>query len=137
MHDDFQISPAQREILERYPALFERPQGSKGLTLLDDGLACDAGWYQILDRLFADLSKIQKEDILTHLRVVEVKEKFGRLRVYVVGGNERVDARIEQAVDEASATCEGCGGPSPGFRYHGAWYGNICDSCARERRADW
>lgn len=137
MHDDLQIPAAQREILERYPALFELPPDSKGLTIFDDGFACNAGWYPILDRLFADLSNMRKEDVVTRLRVVEVKEKFGRLRVYVVGANLRSEARIEEAVEEAAATCEDCGGPSPGFRYHGAWYGNICDRCARKRRSEW
>lgn len=136
MPHSFQLPPEQMDILERYPALFGLAPGGKGLTVLDDGFACGAGWYPILDHLFADLSKIREEDALTHLRVVEVKEKFGRLRVYVGGGNKRVEARIGEAADEATETCEGCGGLSPGFRYHDAWYGNICDSCAQKRRSE-
>lgn len=136
MPHNFQLPPEQMDILERYPALFGLAPGGRGLTLIDGGFACGGGWYPILDRLFADLAVIRREDVLTRLRVVQVKEKFGGLRVYVDGGNERIQARIGDAETEAAATCEHCGGPSPGLRSHGGWYGNICDSCAQKRRSE-
>ena len=133
MPHSFQLPPEPMDILERYPALFGLAPGGKGLTVLDDGFACGAGWYPILARLLADLAVIRREDVLTRLRVVQVKEKFGGLRVHVDGGNERIQARIADAETEAATTCEHCGGPSPGLRSHGGWYGNICDSCAQKR----
>lgn len=135
MRDTFRIPPDDMDILERYPALFGLAPGAKRLTLINSGFACGAGWYPILDGLFAELETIRQEDILTGLKVIQVKEKFGGLRVYVDGGNERVHARIALAETEAAETCEGCGGPSPGVRSHGGWLGNLCDSCVRKRRS--
>lgn len=127
------ITPAAMDILERYPSLFGRGSWMLDKTPLGWGFTCGEGWYPILDRLFADLAAIAREDALK-LEVQQVKEKFGGLRVYVRGSTARVQARIAQAEEEAEAACERCGGPSPGIRTHGGWYSNLCDACLKKRR---
>jgi hypothetical protein len=107
--------------------------GAKGLTLIDGGFACGPGWHPILDRLLSDMQKSAREDVLLKLEVPQVKEKFGGLRVYLRGGNRRVQDRIAQAEKEAARSCEGCGGESPGLNSCGGWYSNICDSCAANK----
>lgn len=126
----------QMDILERYPTLYERTGGDKGLTVLDGSFACGVRWYPILDRPFADLTVIQLNDVLTGLKVVQVKEKFGGLRVHVNGDNKRIEAPITEVETEAAASCEQCGGPNPGLRNRVAWYGNISDSCTQKRRSE-
>ena len=58
----------------------------------------------------------------------EVKEKFGGLRFYVKGGNERALARIDEAAQEAERICEGCGAPSS-IRSLDGWLTTVCDDC--------
>ena len=130
------ISDEAMDIIRRYPGVFGRGPWTLDRTLLGWGFTCGQGWYPILDRLFADMQKIAQEDAPLKLEVHQVKEKFGGLRVYVRGGNGRIQDRIAQAEEEAAVTCEHCGGPSPGVRDHDGWYGNICDSCAQKRRSE-
>jgi hypothetical protein len=127
------ITPAAMDILERYPAVFGRGPWTLDKTPLGWGFTCGPGWHPILDRLFSDIQKIAQEDVLLKLEVQQVKEKFGGLRVYVRGGNGRIQDRIAQAEEEAAKTCEGCGGPSPGVNGRAGWLSNICDSCVAKK----
>ncbi len=107
---DEYVDPEAKVIMDRYPSLFA-PVESGAIAY---GFTCDRGWLPLLDRLFSDLDVIRQEDDLTDLKVIQVKEKFGGLRVYVRDGNVRVKERIWEAEDEAYATCETCGGSTPG-----------------------
>lgn len=127
------ISPAAMDILERHPTLFGYGPWTLDTTPLGWGFTCGEGWYPILDRLFADLAVIAREEALK-LEIQQVKEKLGGLRVYVRGGTARVQQRIAQAEEEASGACETCGGPSPGIRSHSGWLTNCCDACLQKRR---
>ncbi len=128
------ITPEAMRIIQRYPGVFGPGPWPVAKTQLGWGFTCGDGWYPILDRLFADIDRIREEDGLTRMEVVQVKEKLGGLRVYVRGGNERVDARVCQAEEEAFSTCEGCGGPTAGIREGGGYLTNLCDPCARKRK---
>ncbi len=58
-------------------------------------------------------------------QAVQVKEKFGTLRFYVDGGNERSWTLIELAEGMSERTCEVCG--APGTIRRGGWIRTLCD----------
>ncbi|MDB6180038.1 hypothetical protein [Paracoccus fistulariae] len=97
-------------------------------TLLEYGFLCGPGWYPLIDRLSADLAEIIRQDGLRRFRPVQVKEKFGSLRFYIRGGNERALDRIAQAAQEAETTCEGCGRASH-IHIVDAWLTTLCPGC--------
>ena len=97
------------------------------------GFLCGPGWYPLIERLSADLAVIIREDGLRRFRVLQVKEKFGGLRFYVKGGNERALTRIVKAMREAESTCEGCGAPGC-IRKIGVWLSTLCDRCHADLR---
>lgn len=79
----------------RFPIVFE--------TYLEGReIGVGVGWHSIVERLVADLAQMDAH-------VVQIKEKFGGLRVYLAEDNPVWEARVEQAVLEASTTCEICG----------------------------
>ncbi len=92
---------------------------------------------RIIRRLSEKLEPIARE---TGLRAVQVKEKFGDLRVYVRGADgervlpdaiaETVHAAIGAAIKEASRICQQCGAACP-RRKARSWV-TLCDPC-RER----
>lgn len=99
--------------------------------MLMDGFLCGPGWYSLIERLSTDLAAIIRQDGLRRFRVVQVKEKFGELRFYVKGSNERSLTRIAEAMREAESTCEACGAPSC-IRTVGGWLSTLCDGCRVE-----
>jgi hypothetical protein len=63
------------------------------------------------------------------IRVVQIKEKFGGLRIYLDDTDDDVHAAILLAESIASRTCEECG--APGELRGPGWYRTRCDDCAR------
>lgn len=128
MSEDDLIAPGARRIMRAYPSVYGTGPRTIRNSLLGDGFLCGPGWYPLIERLSADLAEIVREDGLKRFRVVQVKEKFGGLRFYVKGGNERALDRIAEAVQEAERTCEGCGAPSS-IRSIDGWLTKVCDDC--------
>lgn len=112
------------------------------------------GWYNIVDTLCASMmhhvkyhnddvkARLQKIEagtrtreeyteeqlaLMTVPRIVQIKEKFGSLRFYADGiDNKRFEHWIELAEMLSSRTCEVCGGPGT-IRTDG-WHRCMCDA---------
>ena len=63
--------------------------------------------------------------------VTQVKEKFGTLRFYMDGYNDKISAYESFAEAMSARTCEDCGSPGK-TRYEG-WYRTLCDKHAVEQ----
>lgn len=66
-----------------------------------------------------------------HVRVVQVKEKFGTLRFYYDGGDDYVSGLVSMAESMSAITCEECG--VPGKTGGNGWIRTLCDSCRTKR----
>lgn len=100
--------------VSRYPTLFP---GQESLPGAD-------GWHRLLERLFNDLepmaSAVEAGAPDKAPRVLQVKEKFGGLRVYLSKvGTPEMSARIDVAEEEASRTCYVCGEPGQMLDFNG------------------
>ena len=62
----------------------------------------------------------------------QVKEKFGGLRFYVNGGNDRVWDIIQNAESLSYHVCEECGTMKNVRTYTGGWHRTLCDEHANE-----
>lgn len=70
------------------------------------------GWRAILEQLCADLENQVKADKIEEFSVVQIKEKFGGLRVYCSYEgkvNDRVRELVRNAEKMSDTTCEVCG----------------------------
>jgi hypothetical protein len=116
-----------RRMEERFPKMFENPYG---------GFAVGPGWWPILESLcthiqsYIDWRQEQKEkygqgDGCRQVVVEQIKEKFGGLRFYYQGGDDRVDGMVRMAEAWADHSCEECG--KPGERRSGGWVRTLCD----------
>jgi len=130
----------QRKLMENYPKLFglmgDTSKGPKmPMTLF--GIECDNGWYNLLDSLFYFLEYENthgSED--SPIELTQVKEKFGTLRVYYLGGrleSSAVDDMINLAERLSAVTCEECG--APGEIDHTA--GWLRCRCKAHEKASW
>ena len=89
-----------------------------------------SGWQPILDRLAAELKALDPQ-----LDVVQVKEKFGLLRIHAYsadpGLQPRVRELIRSAAEESATTCERCGVAGAELATIGDyWKMTLCSSCA-------
>ena len=121
-------------LLEKYPVLYREAwvaPKNPASRFACGGFEIGDGWFHILDRLSARLAK----DTVIH--VVQVKEKYGRLKVYWEGEENappdpRLDAEIEAAIreaaDESERTCEVCGQPGISDWRH-RWVSVRCEPC--------
>lgn len=118
------------KLVEKYPKLFQDYGKSPQETCMAWGCECGDGWYLILDELFEKLSKYP--DVI----LVQVKEKFGTLRVYTGGVSaedyDDVHYHVERAYYKSSRTCEDCGAVGK-LRTEG-WFRVNCYDCEQERQ---
>jgi hypothetical protein len=127
-------------LLEKYPVLYREAwvaPTNPASRFACGGFEIGDGWFHILDRLSAKLAKD------TAIHVVQVKEKYGRLKVYWEGEENappdpRLDAEIEvairEAADESERTCEVCGQPGISDWRH-RWVSVRCEPCLQIENA--
>jgi len=123
-------------LLEKYPVLYREAwvaPANPASRFACNGFEIGDGWFSLVDRLSARLAKD------TAIHIVQVKEKYGRLKVYWEGEENappdpRLDAEIEAAIreaaDESERTCEVCGRPGISDWRH-RWVSVRCEPCDR------
>jgi hypothetical protein len=112
---------------EDYEVLQERYQHIlKKLPYIE----CDIGWFDLIDEALKDILDIAYEED-EPIQVVQIKEKFGGLRIYYDAESEDEDRlhRLEDIVYNAEKlsykTCEVCG--EEGKPRKGVWIKTLCD----------
>lgn len=89
---------------------------------------CDSGWNIIIKNLIEDLIELGWDK-----KIVQVKEKFGGLRFYVVNGSDEIYNRITDAEKESYKTCEKCGEKGE-LRNDIGWYLTLCENHYIEKK---
>ena len=92
---------------------------------------CFEGWMPLLKSLFYTIDKhLQHQEQIrkpVDFRIVQIKEKFGCLRVYYEGGDDYIYGSIRMAENVSSKICERCG--NKGEARKGSWIKVLCDEC--------
>ncbi|KAJ6504748.1 hypothetical protein C8R47DRAFT_157385 [Mycena vitilis] len=100
--------------------------------LFQEGCSCDIGdgWEPVLRRLCADLHHNKA------VHFVQIKEKFGGLRVYTDTYPPEVNKRLDEAEDESFLTCEECGKDGRIATTDSGWVFTACQDCLVRRIAE-
>lgn len=124
----------QNVLIEKYPELYTQTSLPMTETCMAFGIDVGDGWYDIVDRLSAELSAIGG------IEAAQVKEKFGLLTYYIdiVGYDSKCDkeklkttyAIIKKYSDESATVCEYCG--KPGKTRNMVWRKTLCNKCHKE-----
>jgi hypothetical protein len=146
--DDLRTSQEKRreEIEARYPRVFgvggtksdDRNQ-SFGTVAWEFGY----GWDTLIQNLAAAIDReIEKDPSLTvddhengkfAFKVEQMKEKFGTLRFYYSGGNDRIHGLVEMTENLSGSVCEVCGTLGTLCRSNkGSWMRTMCEDCAEK-----
>lgn len=126
----------------KYPAMFSGKYG---------GIDVDQGWWPIIESLCFNIqghidNVAKTREILLkgnpynrpipeevpQVVVEQIKEKFGGLRFYINGGDDKIDGMVRMAESWASKTCEVCG--KPGKIRAGGWIKTLCDEHEVDRQ---
>ena len=96
----------------------------KALSVMPDGW-----WAAFGEEMAKDLARaVRLDGGQDDFGIVQVKEKYGGLRVYVVGGGDNVNRIIEEYEAKSKRTCVKCGKPAKWISY--GWICPYCDECA-------
>jgi hypothetical protein len=132
------VSPAkEKTIFDRWPLWF-RNKGDIRISLMSWGFTCGDGWYDIIYRLCERIEPLvgALENGFA-FEIVQVKEKFGGLRVYVDAANEEIYTAIEAASELSIKTCEVCGNPGSHEADATGWWKTLCASCQKTDQRRW
>ena len=91
----------QDKLIQKYPEQF------KNLKWIE----IEDGWYDLLDRLCHLVKnelnhKARINEPLNDFGWQQIKEKFGGLRTYAFGGNDRINGAISMAESMSYSICE-------------------------------
>lgn len=115
-------------LCEKYPKIFADRYKPMIETAMCWGFECGDGWFDLIDNLCKEiqwhLDKNSKKDTPQFV-CDQVKEKFGTLRFYGHGGDEKIRAFIWFAESFSGKLCETCG--KPGKLRGDGWYYTACD----------
>ncbi len=112
------------DIIAKYPRLYARQKYSVRF------FQCGMGWLDLIDETLQKLDALLKDydmDEEEPCNVVDVKEKFGGLRIYVWGDypHEAFFDVIQEAESRSFTICEDCG--QTGKRRPGSYIRTLCD----------
>lgn len=114
----------EKKLMEKFPTFFKDMYGDMTKTCMHWGCMHGNGWYKILHNACKKIAKIDKGTFYFE----QIKEKFGRLRLYCTGGNEKISKIIRKAEDESCKTCEKCG-TKKDVTVEGSWIQTLCKNC--------
>lgn len=90
-------------------------------------IECGNGWKKIL----IDLLTAIREKEISDFTFVQIKEKFGLLRIYYDGPpNQELDILIQNAEFSSASICEACGEPNSVRSTVKGWIKTLCSKCA-------
>ena len=116
-------------------------------SLMCFGFECGPGWFLILEDLFLKIEQVLNRYEVPEgdFEIVQVKEKWGTLRVYHrlhisnknqhesgIDADNEIEELIDQAESNSAITCEICG--EPGKTRNLGWTFTLCDECAKKDR---
>ena len=119
----------QNKLFEEFPSLFREKDLSPQKTCMCWGIDTGDGWYDLIHNT---CEKLMKTEGAENFRFVQVKEKFGGLRLYTGAATDEQFDIINKAEEESYHTCEWCGSKE-NITTSGGWLITLCDDCRQKR----
>ena len=130
-----------RQLYDKYPDLFSCDKGPIKQSLMAVECECEGGWAHLIET-FCRLVKcyLRQENTPTDFKFVQIKEKFGGLRLYYNLNTQASPAREKEihayiqgltafAEEMSYQTCENTG--APGKLFTKGWHKTLCDAEAK------
>ncbi|WP_170387528.1 hypothetical protein [Ruegeria atlantica] len=94
------------------------------------------GWSGIVTELFEQIKARSDEIGIDYPKVLQIKQKFGELRIYFskASEDERIRGWVAATIDRANQSCERCGNAARPQNLE-SWIMTLCCWCAHEEAA--
>jgi len=131
------VKMRNRRLIKKYPWLLPRNVWTDKVPDNYDYSYIDWGWNVGWDRAFGDMfmkelgAAIEEEGIRDQFRILQLKEKYGRLECYISGGTEKIHRIIDKYSYLSENICVGCGKINVSMINDG-WYSPLCYKCFRK-----
>ena len=133
-----------KELVEKYPFLIIRTDWYTGKPLSEDEINYEHTWWDDIPEGWAkafgiqmcdELLEILKEgNCLNDYRIVQIKEKYGSLRIYDNGTpleiRDKYYTWLQKYEDLSEKICIMCG--EPATHETRGWINHVCESCYNE-----
>ena len=86
---------------------------------------CDEGWHEIISNVCAIVENRIKNRKISDFKFVQIKEKFGGLRMYFEGGDDYISGAVSVAERVSFRTCEITGNLGALCK-KGGWLKTLC-----------
>ena len=94
------------------------------------------GWYRLMREVILAIDEYNFEHPGTDpLKITDVKEKFGELRISTNYYVPEVDEVIDAITNKSRTVCENCGKEAETYEIHGRLH-TLCDDCKKELLGD-
>jgi hypothetical protein len=123
----------EARLVEKFPALFVGSTYPLTESLMAFGCECGDGWYGIIESACESIAAHCESNEIHDFAFMQIKQKFGTLRMYSIGGDEFISGALGAAEEKSCETCEQCG--NPGSRNtEGYWIETLCEGCRHEKQ---
>jgi hypothetical protein len=121
-------------LIIKYRPLFKNKDDDMISLIGCFGFECGNGWYKLIDDTLNKINQKVIELNIKYFEIVQIKQKFGSLRIYTNFHIEEIEDIIEDAEDLSKIICEGCG--KSGKLRNDGYLMILCDKCYKifERR---
>lgn len=97
----------EQKLVEKYPVLFRGKDKPPTESLMCFGCECSDGWFDIIQRVCGLITNhMRYRPECPPVEFVQIKEKFGTLRLYYNGGDEYVEGVCSMAEAMSDCVCE-------------------------------
>ena len=137
------------KLLQKYPEFFDYLYENRKIYTDDDpikvakelleqkemvypiqfGFECGDGWFWLVDQLMSSIQNYCKNNKKPSISVTQIKEKFGGLRFYYDGGNDKINGMVWFAENLSYQICETCGTTNHVGQTTKGWIYTICKDC--------
>jgi len=122
----------EKKLIDEFPTFFRDIYGDPMKTCMAWGCAHDDGWYNLL---YETCKKVAALDKNKKFYFLQIKEKFGGLRLYCAGGNKEIYKITNTAEEESYKICEHCG-TKENVTVEGSWILALCKDCRGSRNKE-
>lgn len=96
------------------------------------GIECGSGWKSLYQPIIDYVEEWNKSHE-SKIKIIQIKEKFAGLRIYVENPTEELNQMIYEAELKSFYMCEDCGSTENIGTIGNRWYRTLCRNCAQKQ----